>query len=227
MLLPGLLCDRAIWDPQIEHFSAQREVVVADYGDADSLEVMAQRALQQAPERFALVGHSMGARVALEIMLLAPERVTRLALLDTGVHPVKAGEVEKRYALRDVGRSHGMEALVNQWLPPMVHPDRHNDKALMQPLVDMAIKPGVAGFERQIRALINRRDGLPVLKQIKCPVLIAVGEQDKWSPPEQHREILAHLHTRSTFAVFPNTGHMAPVESPAQVNLALDEWFKL
>lgn len=226
-MLPGLLCDHTSWQPQVAHFGRDRKVVVADYGDADSLELMAQRALQQAPHRFAMAGHSMGARVALEIMLQAPQRVIRLALLDTGVHPVKQGELEKRYALRDVGREQGMQALVAEWLAPMVHPDRHNDRALMEALIAMANRPGVKGFERQIKALLERRDAAPVLKQIKCPVLVAVGEQDIWSPPQQHQEMVAQLETVFIYESYPHTGHMSPLESPALVNSSFEKWFDL
>lgn len=115
VLLPGLLCGQLVFSAQTAAFAVSS---VAAYGDADRLEAMAGRVLAAAPARFALLGHSMGGRVALEIMRLAPERVTRLALVSTGVHPVAPGEAEKRHTLRDIGRAHGMEALVDQWLPP-------------------------------------------------------------------------------------------------------------
>ena len=225
LLLPGLLCNKTAWAPQVSYFSNERDVIVADYGEANTLKAMAQKALDQAPEKFALAGHSMGARVALELIQLAPECVTRIALLDTGVHPLQPGETEKRYGLRDVGKSKGMNKLVDLWLPPMVHPDQKSNETLMKPLRDMAISFGVEGFSRQIEALITRRDATPLLKEVSCPVLVAVGEQDAWSPPSQHEAIVAEI-PQAVYQVFPNTGHMAPVESPILVNKALADWLK-
>lgn len=171
----------------------------------------------------------MGARVALEVFAKAPERVTRLALFDTGVHPPLEGERDKRQLLIDLGQQQGMRALVNAWLPPMVHPDRHEDAALMQPLFEMAIKPGVAGFSRQVRALLTRRDAMPLLQKVKCPVLVAVGEQDLWSPPVQHAQMIDNLTTAAgtLYHVYPDTGHMAPIESPEAVNASLEAWLAM
>lgn len=162
----------------------------------------------------------MGARVALEIVRLAPERVLRLALLDTGVHPVRAGEADKRYALRDLGRQKGMAALVAEWLPPMVHPARRRDPAVMEPLTAMCLRAGLETYEAHIEALLARPDAQAVLPRIRCPTLIGVGEQDEWSSVEQHRQIAAAIPS-SCLVVFPFCGHMAPFESPGAVNAAL------
>lgn len=223
LLLPGLICDAAAWAPQVQFFSSERQVIVANYGAADSLSLMATAALEQAPEHFALAGHSMGARVALEIMRLAPERVTRLALLDTGIHTEREGEREKRLALLALGQKKGMAKLVDLWLPPMVHPDRIGDSELMDPLRKMAIAQGPEGYERQIKALLSRPDVSGVLKDITCPMFVGVGAQDTWSPPAQHEQIVAAV-IHANYEVFPDTGHMAPVESPDLVNRALANW---
>src|SRR5690242_18332837 len=121
LLLPGLMCDQTIWAAQQDAFAALG-VVVAGYGAARSFHEMARLALDAAPPRFSLAGHSMGARVALEVFRIAPDRVERLALLDTGVHPVGAEEPAKRQALLELGRREGGDALIEAWLPPMVHP---------------------------------------------------------------------------------------------------------
>ena len=122
VLLPGLLCDHAAWAGQIAGLADIADITVGDLYGFGSIPVMATSVLSKAPARFALAGHSMGARVALEMMRQAPERVTHLALLDTGIHPRQPGEVEKRGALVDVARREGMAAMAEKWLPPMVHP---------------------------------------------------------------------------------------------------------
>lgn len=193
------------------------------YGEAASLVAMARRALEEAPPRFSLVGHSMGGRVALEVYRFAPERVERIALLDTGVHPTAPGEASKRRALADLGRQEGMAALVDAWLPPMVHPARREEETLMEALRLMCIEAGLETYERQIDALIARPDPTSMLSSITCPALVATGRQDEWSPPEQHEEIAAAI-ADATLTIFEDCGHMSPAEAPEALNAALEEW---
>jgi pimeloyl-ACP methyl ester carboxylesterase len=223
VLLPGLLCDQTIWSAQIDALAQLGAVGVPGYAGARSLDAMAGRVLESAPPRFSLAGHSMGARVALEVVRLAPERVERLALLDTGVHPVQLGEAEKRYALLELGRREGIEALVDAWLPPMVHPARRGDPAVLEPLRAMCIRAGLDSYEAQITALLGRSDQRLILPTIQCPTLVATGREDSWSPVAQHQEIAAAI-AGSELVVFEDAGHMAPFETPAPVTAALERW---
>jgi len=222
-LLPGLICSDLVWRAQVDALHGFRPVAISGYGDARSLSDMAERVLAGAPARISLAGHSMGARVALEMYRLAPEQIERLALLDTGVHPLTPAETEKRLALLELGRTRGMAALVDTWLPPMVHPDRRADPSFMQPLRQMCIDAGIMQFENQITAMIERPDPRPLLSDITCPTLVATGSADEWSPPEQHREIAACL-PNAELVIFEHAGHMAPCETPDQVTAALRTW---
>lgn len=225
VLLPGLLCDATIWAAQVTAFPG-RPVVVVDYGVCTSLEAMAEAALSQAGDRFALVGHSMGARVALEMMRMAADRVERLALVSTGVHPAGPDEPAKRQGLIDLARREGMAALSEAWLPPMVHPDRRADEALMAPLRAMVERQELARFEGQVAALLGRRNARPLLGAIRCPLLVAVGRQDSWSPPSQHEEIAAGA-PQAVLRVLEDSGHMAPAEVPDALNTALAAWLSV
>lgn len=225
LFLPGLMCDQSVWGAQVQGLADYDPVAVPGYGLARTLEEMAARALELAPPRFSLAGHSMGARVALEVYRAAPGRVERIALLDTGIHPLQPGEPEKRQALLDIGREHGIERLVDEWLPPMVHPDRRGDAAIMQPMHAMSCADGMARVEAQIEALLARPDVLPLLAAIRMPTLVATGRQDEWSPVEQHVEI-AGMIPGAELVIFENSGHMAPVEVPDQVNAALRRWLE-
>jgi pimeloyl-ACP methyl ester carboxylesterase len=225
-LLPGLLCDRSVWTHQEQALSRDADVTVADLYGFDSLGDMAQSVLERAPERFAVAGHSMGGRVALEIVRRAPERVTRLAVLDTGTHPKRHGEAEKRQVLVDLAWREGMEALARQWLPPMVHPDRLNDAPMMQALTEMVCRATPEIFERQVRALLGRPDFGPLLPTIKCPTLVACGRQDAWSPLDQHEAIAAAI-PGATLAVIEDSGHMTTVEAPAAVTGFLQAWLRV
>jgi len=221
LLLPGLMCDERMFAAQLRAFP--QAIGIRGYGLVDSLQEMARRVLAEAPDRFALLGHSMGARVALEVVRLAPERVERLALLSTGVHLPRDGEAEKRYALRDIGRSDGMAALVDTWLPPMFAPENATNEALVAPLRTMCIDSGLPVFEAQIAALLRRPEVESLLPTITCPTLVAVGRHDQWSPPEQHEAIAAQIRG-SRFVVIEGAGHMLPAEAPDALNTEIADW---
>lgn len=220
VLLPGLICDARIFASQTRRFDA---MAVDGFGPRDSLAAMARHVLETAPPRMSLLGHSMGGRVALEVFRLAPERIDRLALLDTGVHAAGPGEAAKRHALRDLGRAQGAAALVEAWLPPMVAPARHSDEALMRSLRQMCVEAGVDTFAAQIQALIDRPDAESLLPLIRCPVLVAVGGLDSWSPPLQHQAIAAKL-AHPIYCEVEGSGHMLPAEAPEQLNAAIAAW---
>jgi pimeloyl-ACP methyl ester carboxylesterase len=222
-LLPGLLCDETVWTHQVAALGTLADIRVADFRGFDSITEMARSVLAVAPQRFALAGHSMGARAALEVVRLAPERVERLALLDTGTHPQRPGEAEQRQVLVDLANREGMAALAARWLPPMVHPDRVADDAFMAPLRAMVLRMTPEIHERQIHALRNRPEAEAVVPTIHCPLLVGVGRQDAWSPLSQHEAIVAAV-PHATLAVFENSGHMAPFEAPEAVTSALRDW---
>ena len=223
LLLSGLLCDRTVWEPQIATFGSSHAVIVPDFWGFDSFEAMAEAALAEAPPRFALAGHSMGGRVALEIMRRAPERVERLALLSCGVHPVRPAEVGPRRALVEIAEREGMKALVRTWLPPMLHPQRRGDTALVGTIEAMWCRATPEIFARQIHAALTRHELRPVLPTIACPTLVLCGAEDTWSPPSQHQEIAAAI-PGAHLVVVPGSGHMVTLEAPDAVNAELRRW---
>lgn len=220
VFLPGLICDARTFAPQLAAF--EDAMAIDGYGTADSLTQMAELALAQSPERFDLFGHSMGGRVALEVYRMAPERVRRFALSSTGVHNVKQGEPDKRAALAAVGHEHGFEALVDQWLPPMVAEDNRVPR-VYDPLKAMCLDQGQAVFDAQIAALVGRPEVESLLPQISCPALVMTGELDAWSPPAQHEAIAASI-PNSELVIVPGAGHMITHEAPDAVNEAIRRW---
>lgn len=228
LLLPGLICDARIWAPQAEALRASRDVfAVEGYGEADTLGAMAERVLENAPPRFALAGHSMGGRVALEIIRRAPERVERLALVSTGVHlPRSEKEAEGRFALLALGVEQGMDALIDAWLPPMVHEPNRLIPGLMDNLTAMCADMGLDMYERQIRALLARPEVESLLPMIQCPTLVATGAYDSWAPPAQHEGIAAAIGN-ARLSIIPDAGHMVPVEQPKAMTDALVSWLNM
>jgi pimeloyl-ACP methyl ester carboxylesterase len=221
LFLPGLICDARVFAPQLAAFAQAR--AVDGYGQANTLEAMARVALEQAPESFDLLGHSMGARVALEVFRLAPHRVRRLALVSTGVHPLGADEPAKRRALQAIGHERGFEALVDAWLPPMVAEGNRANAALYVPMRRMCLDQGQPFFDAQIEALLNRPEQESLLSQVTCPTLVMTGEVDGWSGPAQHEAIAARI-AAATLTIVPGAGHMLPLEAPEAMNEAIAAW---
>jgi pimeloyl-ACP methyl ester carboxylesterase len=228
VLVPGFVCDARVWRDQVAALSVKRTVQVADHGTAASLGAMAERILAAAPQRFALAGHSMGGRVALEVLALAPERVTRVALMDTGCHglaPGAAGERERahRYGLREIARRDGMRAMAQEWAPGMVHPRRLTDRVLMDEIHQMTMRASLAQFEAQLDALLARPDRTALLPTITVPTLVLCGNEDSWSPMARHVE-MAGLIPGSHLVGVPDCGHMCTMEQPEAVTAALAAW---
>ncbi|MET0281998.1 MAG: alpha/beta hydrolase [Steroidobacteraceae bacterium] len=228
VLVPGLMCDEAVWRHQLESLGGTRSVQVAVHGMSDTLGVMAERILDTAAPRFALAGHSMGGRVALEVMARAPERVTRLALLDTGYEasaPGEAGERERagRYRLLAIAQREGMLAMARDWARGMVHPARLDDTALMDDIHAMISRATPAQFEAQIRALLARPDRTQLLGELRLPTLVLCGHEDSWSPLARHQEMARRI-AGSHLVDVPASGHMSTMERPALVSAALHQW---
>jgi pimeloyl-ACP methyl ester carboxylesterase len=234
LLLPGLLCDEEVWAAQAEALRHARDVIVGPLGlddSVDRLDAMARHLLDAvAAPRFALAGHSMGGRIALEMLRLAPGRVGGLALLDSGTAPRPDGtagdaEVRSRHALVALARSQGMEAAAREWLPTMVHPAVIGS-TLFERLVAMVTRSHPARFAAQVQALLHRADAEPVLRGVGCPVLLVCGEQDRWSPPERHRAMQALL-PGTVLQLIGECGHMSPMERPEAVSAALAQWLEV
>jgi pimeloyl-ACP methyl ester carboxylesterase len=228
LLVPGLMCDHTVWDPLVPELRTLHACTVVDHGQADSLVQMASQILRDAPPQFCLAGHSMGARVGLEVLRLAPDRVAGVALLDTGYLPKLTGaageeEVGKRMNLLQIAQEKGVRAMAHEWVQGMVHPDRLRDAALMEDILQMFDRKSADIFAKQLHALIHRPDGSDVLARIGVPTLIACGRQDAWSPPAQH-ESMHKLVPHAQLHIYEEAGHMAPMEKPAAVAESILQW---
>ena len=228
LLAPGLMCDATSWGA-VPSGLPEFDCRVVDHGQADSLVQMAEQLLADAPARFALAGHSMGGRVALEVMRLAPECVTHLGLFDTGHLPKAAGaagdeEVRKRMALLAIAREQGVRAMAAEWVKGMVAPQRLSDAALIEDILAMFERKSADIFERQLRALIQRPDATAVLQAVRVPALVLCGELDAWSPPAQHQTMADCIPARPAIVAVPGGGHMVMQEQPEPVLQAMRQW---
>jgi pimeloyl-ACP methyl ester carboxylesterase len=224
LLVPGLMCTADLFAPQIEAFAGTCEVIVAEHTRRNDMTEIARQILADAPERFALAGLSMGVYLSLEIVSQAPERVTRLALLDGKARPDTPEQTAARHsllALADEGRF--LEITTDILLSRLVAPGKGADPGLRETIIKMAKDTGEAAFRRQIAAIINRRDYLPVLESVNCPALVLTGLLDAITPAECARE-MAGLIANAQLTLLTGCGHLSTLEAPREVNAAMHNW---
>lgn len=221
ILIPGLLNDAALWAHQAETLADIAEVRVADVTQDDSLPAMARRIIAAAPARFSMAGLSMGGYVAQEIMRQAPERVDRLALLDTAARADLPEQKERRMVLIAEARAGNFDGVAPQLLPMLVHSG--HVEPLRETVIGMARRVGPEAFIRQQTAIMGRPDGRADLERIACPVLILVGRQDAITPAKVAEEMVSRL-PRPRLVVIEDCGHLAPIEQPHAVSAVLRYW---
>jgi pimeloyl-ACP methyl ester carboxylesterase len=224
VLVPGLGCSARLYSPQIEALWRFGPVTVADHTRDETMEAIAKRILANAPPRFALAGLSMGGFISFAILRLAPERVDRVAFLDTNARadvPERAAEREKFIAMAQAGKFAEVNAALT---PRYLHPD-HRGEAFRRIVDQMAADVGVEGFIRQQRAIMSRPDSRPMLSGIKCPTLVLVGDADQATPPELSKEIAGGI-AGSKLVVVKDCGHLSTIEQPDAVNSAMIDWLQ-
>jgi pimeloyl-ACP methyl ester carboxylesterase len=217
------LCDETIWADIPSRLASIANARVMSFAGFSSIAGMAGQVLAAAPPRFALAGHSMGGRVALEVWRQAPERVTALALLNTGVHPPRESEFDSRGLLVRLARRQGMAALADEWLPPMMGASPDRVAQVMPALKAMVQRSTAESFAGQINALLQRPDARSVLPSITVPTLLLSGTNDTWSSLSQHADMQRSV-PRSTLVEIAGAGHMSPIERPDAVARALKGW---
>ena len=225
VLVPGLNCSARLYAEQIPALWRFGPVVVAEHTRDASIAAIAGRILANAPPVFALVGLSLGGYIAFEIMRQAPQRVAKLALLDTSARPDDAELTARRQAPMAKARAGKLIEVVDESFVFYVHPDRHGDVALRNVVRAMAEETGVEAYLRQQQAIIARPDSRPTLSAIRCPTLMLVGAEDKGTPPEFAREIAAGI-AGARLVIVPECGHLSTLERPQAVTKALVEWMQ-
>ncbi|OIP84123.1 MAG: alpha/beta hydrolase [Rhodobacterales bacterium CG2_30_65_12] len=226
LMVPGMMSDARVFGPQIEDLSRDYAIHLARVTKAESIREMAAEAIHHAPARFALVGHSMGGIVAMEILRRVPERVTRIALISTtplAETPEQAAWREPQIVKALAGNL--FDALRGALPPDSLAPGPGRARVLE--IVDaMAADIGAQEFIRQSRALQRRPDAQKTLRMARAPALVLCGGLDKLTPPRRH-EFMAELIPYAELAVIEEAGHLPTLETPVKVILALRAWMDL
>jgi pimeloyl-ACP methyl ester carboxylesterase len=224
VLVPGLLCDAQLWQPQVANLGDIADIWIANHTRSDTMADVARDVLADAPfARFALAGLSMGGYIAFELMRQAPRRVSRLALLDTAATAETPEQTKlrmERIALAERGE---FPRVTEMMLPLLIHPSRLGESALTNVIRSMAKNVGKEAFVRQQRAIMSRADSLGLLATIDCPTLVLCGRQDALTPLARHEEIAAGIKP-ARLEIIEDCGHLSSLEKPAEVNAALRRW---
>lgn len=222
--LPAPLTTEAFWSPVIARLDGRIDGWIADLTRDDSIAAMATRVLADVPwQRFALAGHSLGGYVALEIMRRAPERIERLALIDTQARPDTLEAIDRRRALIELAQSGRFQEVAERLIPVVFDSVEVVEPALVALHRDMARTVGAEAFLRQQQAIMDRVDSRPALAAIRCPTLVLCGVHDLLTPLDRHEEMAAAIAGAKLVAV-PSAGHYSPLERPYEVGFALANW---
>lgn len=223
VFLHGLLCDQRLFAAQAAVLAGVTELSFPELTQDSTIAAMAERVLARAPPRFTLAGLSMGGYVAFEVLRQAPERVTRLALLDTQARADTEKAKARRRGLMQLAEKGRFQGVGARLLPLFLHPDRLDEAELTGTVQAMARDTGKEAFLRQQTAIMGRPDSRPDLAAIACPTLVLAGREDAITPPDRQLE-MAHAIPDATLVLLPRCGHLAPLERPEEVTAQLTVW---
>lgn len=225
LLLPGLACTSRLFERQLPALWQLGPVMVANHTTANTMAGIARAVLADAPPRFNLIGLSMGGYIAFEILREEPERVAKLALLDTASRADLPEQTERRRKLIALAEQGKLIEVNDALWPVLVHESRQGDRALRSVVDEMMLATGAAAFVRQQQALITRPDSRPTLATIRCPTLVIVGDGDKLTPPKVNQEIADGI-PGARLETVANCGHLSSLEHPKEVTKLLVDWFR-
>jgi len=225
LLLPGMMCDARLFQPQINVLSGRFPLVTAPIGGHETMQALAAEILKCAPPRFALAGLSLGGILAMEVLRQAPDRVDRIALLDT--NPLaELPEVQDRRAPQIEAVKNGeLSRVMRENMMPNYLANDTLDSPILDLCLTMALDLGPEVFINQSLALRDRPDQCDTLRQFTGPALVLCGDQDKLCPIERH-EMMLDLLSNSRLQIVDNAGHLPTLEQPETTTAALIRWLE-
>lgn len=216
VFIPGLGLTGGLFKPIIRELEDEFECQIFDQQSHDRFDEMVSFFLEQAPERFSLIGHSMGGGIIFEIMRQAPSRVNKIILISTTARGDNDEKAQNRYEMIELAQSGAFEQVAFRSYPNLVHPAYGDDPVLFGKIVEMFMQTGSKYYINQQNALLNRPASLDELSNYECPVLVIFGEQDLITPPENGEEISSRI-SNCRLEILPGCGHIPPLEAPERM----------
>jgi pimeloyl-ACP methyl ester carboxylesterase len=225
LLLPGQLNDAALWQHQIRDLADLAQPTVPDLTLDDDLGAMAGRVLDSSPPVFALAGLSMGGYLAFELLRRAPERIDRVAFLNTSARADDAVQARRRRGLAVAAQIGEFKGVTARSLPGILAEANLDLPGLAETVMTMTERVGRVAYQNQVRAMLERPDSRPDLASILIPTLVIGGRQDRLTPPERAEEIAASVpHAR--LEILDPCGHLAPLEQPDRTTALMRAWLQ-
>ncbi len=225
LFVPGLGCNRTLYAHQVENLSELVDCWVAPMPTYDELTPIAEDILRDAPERFGLIGSSMGGYLCFEILRLAPERVDRLALIGTTANPEDPGSTERRWHMIEKAERIGFIKMWEEFLPRFVHPTLLSNRKLVGDLMRQAFEVGEYSVRQHQIAMMKRTGYLDLLAKIDCPTTIIVGEDDNLTTVQDHEKLAAAI-PGANLVVIPQSSHLVSMERPVETTETLRCWLE-
>ena len=222
ILIPGLVSDQNIWRHAVAALAAYSPLI-ANVRQTTSIAGIASQILAQNEGQLYIAGHSMGGIIAVEMYAQSPERIEKIALLNSSMMPQMDGEAAYRQSMIDLVNKDGIKALAETWLPRLVHKSRHDDTGFMAEISNSVMAANAKIHANQNKALLNRPDGYLTIGKITCPTLVLAGRQDKLCRVDENENMASKIQG-SQLVIVEDCSHFAPLEQPKQVNQALLHW---
>ncbi len=227
LFIPGLLCDRRLFEAQIAHLNDKgANCVVADITQFDRTVSMAESIIKTnlvAGGDWTIVALSMGGYVTFDLLRLASDKISRLVLMNTSARADTDEQKQVRQGLIELADRGQFNGVTPRLLPRLLHPSNLTNEKLTSLVKTMAESIGKEAFIRQQTAIMHRPDNRPLLPKIQQPTMVIGGDGDVITPPEILKEI-SGLIKDSKFSLIPNAGHLTPMESPLKINHLLDDF---
>ena len=222
IFIPGLLCTEFLFAKQRANLA--NAGLICDTRQHDSINEMAQVALDQCTGALVPIGLSMGGYVALEMARLAPERIAGMALLSTNAGVDNGERANERRQVIKLATHKGFKGITKSFLSQLLSKRARGDAVLADNILKMASDIGRVVFVRQQTAILGRRDQKDTLAGFKAPVLVLCGTADVLTPPKFSQE-MANLAPDSTLTLLDGIGHLSSLEAPGAVTTALHDLF--
>jgi len=219
VFIPGFMLNESLWDEVIQYFPNRWNIYRASLEQGSTIEEIAKNIEKKAPEKFVLIGFSLGGYIARSLVSLFPEKVSALILIASSLRDDTEKQKELKLRIINATSEKHFKGLSRTAIAKTLHPSQSKNDVLIQHIQKMGYEMGYEAFVTL--SLLERNTEKFTI--IKCPTLIIFGAQDILRSREEAME-LVNLIPKSDFAVIDKTGHMIPLEQPKKLAISILTW---